>query len=81
MYWSFVKKLKKIIKFLTALGAEILSRPTALKDRHTKLLKYQQQGIPYYLMISQDAEETEVYRLLDGKYELQLKDKLFSYRF
>jgi Uma2 family endonuclease len=72
---------KKFIDFPPALVVEILSTSTALKDRYTKLPKYQQQGIPYYLMISQDTEETEVYMLVDGKYELQLKDKLFSYRF
>ncbi len=72
---------KKFIDFPPALVVEILSTSTALKDRHTKFPTYQQQGIPYYLMISQDPEETEVYMLVDGKYELQLKDKSFSYNF
>ena len=32
-------------------------------------------------MISQDTEETEVYMLVGGKYELQQKGKSFSFNF
>jgi Uma2 family endonuclease len=72
---------KKFIDFPPALVAEILSPGTELKDRHTKLPRYQQQGVPYYLMISQNTEETEVYMLVNSEYELQQKDKSFSFCF
>ncbi len=32
-------------------------------------------------MISQNTEETEVYMLVNGEYELQQKDKSFSFSF
>jgi len=63
------------------LVVEILSPSSALKDRYTKHNLYQHQGVPYYLMISQDTEETEVYMLVEGKYELQQKGKSFSFNF
>ena len=54
---------KKFVDFNPALVVEILSPLTALKDRHAKLALYQQQGIPYYLIVSPDTEEVEVYAL------------------
>lgn len=72
---------KKLIDFPPALVVEILLPSTALKDQHTNLPGYQQQDIPYYLMISPDSEDTEVYILVNGEYELQEKDKDFFFSF
>jgi Uma2 family endonuclease len=72
---------KKFIDFPPALVVEILSPSTALKDRHTKLDLYQQRGVPYYLIISPDSEEAEVFILENGEYTLKQKGSSFQYDF
>jgi Uma2 family endonuclease len=72
---------KKFLDFPPALVAEILSPATALKDRHSKYSIYESQGISYYLIISPDSEEVEIYKLIDGKYTLEQKGKEISYGF
>lgn len=72
---------KKFIDFPPALVAEILSPSTALKDRHTKMSLYQNQGIPYYLIISPETEDAEIYFLQDKEYILKQKGKEFSFSF
>jgi Uma2 family endonuclease len=73
--------LRKYLDFAPALVVEILSPSTALKDRHSKYSIYESQGVPYYLIISPDIEEVEVYKLIDGIYSLEQKGKNFSYEF
>jgi Uma2 family endonuclease len=34
-----------------------------MKDRHTKMMLYQQQGIPYYIIVDADKNKVEVYKL------------------
>ncbi len=72
---------KKYLDFPPALVVEILSPATALKDRHSKYPIYESQAIPYYLIISPDTEEVEVYKLGGGIYSLEQKGKNFSYQF
>jgi Uma2 family endonuclease len=72
---------KKYLDFHPTLVVEILSPATALKDRHSKYSIYESQGIPYYLIISPDTEEVEVYKLKGGNYSLEQKGKNFSYPF
>ena len=72
---------KKFLDFAPALVVEILSPATALKDRHSKYSIYESQGIHYYLIISPDTEEVEVYKLNNGAYSLEQKGKNFSYHF
>jgi Uma2 family endonuclease len=72
---------KKYIDFPPALVVEILSPSTMLKDRHTKHNLYQQQGIPYYLMVSPDTEETEIFVLENREYALQQRGNNFNYTF
>jgi Uma2 family endonuclease len=72
---------KKFLDFSPALVVEILSPATALKDRHSKYPIYESQGIPYYLIISPDTEEVEIYQLEDGAYSLINKGKNFSHSF
>jgi Uma2 family endonuclease len=72
---------KKFLDFPPALVAEILSPATALKDRHSKYPIYESQGIPYYLIISPDTEEVEIYKLEGSSYSLKEKGKNFSYTF
>jgi Uma2 family endonuclease len=61
---------KKYLDFPPALVAEILSPATVLKDRHTKYGIYESQGIPYFIIISPDTEEIEIYELENGTYRL-----------
>ena len=72
---------KKYLDFPPALVVEILSPATALKDRHSKYSIYESQAIPYYLIISPDAEEVEVFRLEGSTYVLDQKGRHFSYTF
>ena len=72
---------KKYLDFPPALVVEILSPATALKDRHSKYSIYESQGIPYYLIISPDTEEVEIYLLNGREYSLEQKGKNFSYQF
>jgi len=51
------------LDFAPSLVVEILSPATALKDRHTKYEIYQQQQIPYYLIVDIDSKKVEVHKL------------------
>jgi Uma2 family endonuclease len=72
---------KTHLDFPPALVVEITSPATVLKDRHTKFQMYQSQQIKYYLIISPDTEEVEVYECLEKAYRLIQKGKDFSYAF
>ncbi len=72
---------KKYLDFPPALVAEILSPATSLKDRHTKYSIYEAQQIPYYLIISPETEEVEVYALENNAYILKRQGKDFPYTF
>jgi Uma2 family endonuclease len=75
------KATKKFIDFAPALVAEILSPSTALKDRHTKAGLYGKERIPYFIIISPDSEEAEVYVLEGQAYSLMEKGKEFQFLF
>lgn len=72
---------KKYLDFPPSLVAEILSPATALKDRHTKFQIYQSQAIKYYLIVSPDTEEVEVYELEKTEYKLAQKGNSFTHQF
>ncbi len=72
---------KKFLDFPPSLVVEILSPSTALKDRHTKFDLYQSQHIPYFIIISPDNEEAEVYQMKEGEYSLINNGHSFSYTF
>ena len=48
---------------------EVLSPATASKDKLYKLNVYQDQGVPYYLVVDVDKETIQVLQLQNGKYE------------
>lgn len=75
------KPTKKFIDFRPALVVEILSPSTALKDRHTKAGLYASQKVPYYIIISPETEETEIYVLEEGAYQLKQKGVDFQFTF
>lgn len=72
---------KKYLDFAPRLVVEILSPSTALKDRHTKFDIYQSQAIPYFIFISIDVDNVEIYRLIEGEYQLQLKGNDIEFEF
>ena len=53
----------------------MISPATALKDRHTKYSLYESQGIKYYLLVSPDTEEAEIFELENGSYYLSKKGR------
>jgi len=72
---------KPYLDFAPSLVAEILSPATALKDRHTKYQIYLSQSIPYYIIISPDTEEVEVFVLESENYQLRQKGHAFNFTF
>lgn len=72
---------KKYLDFPPILVAEILSPATALKDRYSKFSIYESQAIPYFLIISPDTEEVEIYKLDGSEYCLKQNGKAFQYQF
>ena len=72
---------KAYIDFPPELVVEILSPATVMKDRHTKFQLYQQEQIPYYLIIDVDEQSIEIYKLIEGKYEHQAVDVSVPYSF
>ncbi len=72
---------KKYLDFPPSLVVEILSPSTALKDRHSKFEIYEQQQIKYYIIISPDTEEAEVFEYNNEGYQLKEKGKSITYAF
>lgn len=52
-----------------SLVIEIISPSTALKDRHTKFEIYQEQQVPYYIIVDPKLETYSIFAIADGKYE------------
>ena len=72
---------KRYLDFPPSLVVEILSPSTALKDRHTKFEIYQSQNIPYFIIISPDKEEAEIYEINNAEYALTKSGRSLSYNF
>ncbi len=62
---------KPYLDFPPVLVVEILSPSTMLRDRNTKQLIYQQQGIKYYLIVDVEKKIIEIYQLVDRIFRLQ----------
>jgi len=60
---------KKYLDFTPSLAIEILSPSTAFKDRHEKFELYEQEGVPYYLIVDPQFKKVEIYVLMEGKYQ------------
>jgi len=64
------------------LVVEVLSKSTALKDVTTKYSLYERMGVEFYIIIEPSTELTDIFRLVDGKYQLIKKFTTEdSYRF
>lgn len=62
------------LDFPPSLVVEVLSKATALKDRHTKFSLYEKFGIKYYLIIDPEEKKVEIYFLNNMKYSEQTAD-------
>jgi Uma2 family endonuclease len=70
------------LDFPPSLVVEILSPSTAHKDRITKYELYEQQKIPYYIIVDLDKKQVEIFVLSeDGKYELKNYEDHFQFEF
>lgn len=72
---------KPYLDFPPVLAVEILSPSTMLRDRNTKYLIYQEQGVKYYLIIDADKKVIEIYQLINGRYEVQTYINGFAFHF
>lgn len=72
---------KPFLDFPPELVVEVLSPSTASKDRLFKFNLYQQQRVPYYLILDPVAEEVEVYALQEETYQLQQQGHAFRLSF
>jgi len=72
---------KKFLDFAPALVLEIISPSSALKDRHTKFEIYQTEAVPFFVIISPDEEEAEIYELINNSYTLTQRGRSFLYTF
>lgn len=52
---------------------EVLSKATALKDVTSKFDLYEREGVSYYIIIEPESEISDIFKLINGKYELQRK--------
>jgi Uma2 family endonuclease len=73
--------LKSYLDFPPSLVAEILSPATALKDRHTKYQLYQEQKVKYYIIISPETEEVEIFENTEQNFKLVQKGNTISHQF
>jgi len=69
----------KYLDYPPSLVVEVLSPATALRDRNTKFELYQQQGVPYYLIVDSNKQIVEIYQLINGEYQLQPFTNDFSF--
>jgi Uma2 family endonuclease len=60
----------KVLDFAPSVVVEILSPSTAYKDRHEKFELYEQEGVPYYIIVDPQFKKIEIFELLNGKYQL-----------
>jgi Uma2 family endonuclease len=73
---------KKNLEKTPQLVVEVLSPATMLKDRNTKFYIYEEQRVPYYIIIDVDKNEIEIYRLTkEGRYELEKVSTTVPYTF
>ncbi len=79
----FCEKTKKQYFSKTPpLIVEVLSKSTALKDVTTKFDLYEKEGVLYYVIVEPNTELTDIYRLVDGKYQhIKKLTKKDSYTF
>jgi Uma2 family endonuclease len=72
---------KKFLDFPPDVVVEILSEATHMKDRNIKYPKYEENGVPWYLIVDADTKTVEVYQLKKGRYQRQALDQKQPYEF
>ena len=61
--------IEEFIRSSPQLIIEVLSQSTESKDRSAKFELYQDQQVPYYLMVDSLTKTVEPFRLVDGNYQ------------
>ena len=62
----------KFLEIAPNLVVEILSTPTALRDRTEKKDIYERNGVDEYWLVDTDRREATVFRLVNGRYDTPL---------
>ena len=66
------------------LVVEVLSKATALKDVTTKYRLYEKQGVLYYIIVEPNSEISDIFKLVDGEYQLikkATKEDIYTFEF
>ncbi len=63
------------------LVVEILSPSTALKDRNTKFVWYQQEKVKYYLLINPETEAVEIFELIEDAFVVAPHSGQYTFEF
>ncbi len=72
---------KKYLKKTPEIIFEVLSPPTAKRDKGIKYQLYEGQGIKYYIIVNSQMKTAEVYRLTDGRFILDKHVSDDEYKF
>ncbi len=73
------KITKPFLDFPPVLVVEILSPSTMLRDKNTKFSLYEQEGILYYLIVDAEKKIIDIFKLINGQYQLQTHSNQFEF--
>ena len=71
---------RSYLDFAPSLIVEIVSKSTEERDRGIKYDYYEQQGVKYYIIVDWRKKTIEIYRLMDGRYQLQSWERNFEFQ-
>ena len=60
---------------------EVLSKSTAMKDKHLKYELYEKEGVKYYVIVDPDEKMAKLYKLFQGRYIKEGDFTKQAYRF
>lgn len=72
---------KPYLDFTPVLVVEILSPSTMLRDKNTKFTLYEQQGILYYLIVDANKKTIDIYKLVEGNYQIEKYTNGYNFQF
>ena len=78
------KTTKQFFSKTPPLIVEVLSKSTALKDVTTKYRLYEKQGVLYYIIVEPNSEISDIFKLVDGEYQLikkATKEDIYKFEF
>lgn len=63
------------LRFPPSMILEVTSRRTQMADRNVKFKLYESNGVPFYLIADPERQSTDVFALVNGKYQLAEQKK------